>query len=133
MSRSGIYTVNSTTQTVADGGAVSLGSVIRRYGCDCQLSGNAILLVGAGYYDISVAIVAAPTAAGDLTATLFKDGVEIPGATATATAVAAGDFVTLPLLPLVRQVCCGSSGSITCVLTGAASEVSNVAFKVIKE
>lgn len=133
MSRSAIYTVNASTQSVADGGAVSLGSVVRRFGCDCQLSGNAILLDSPGYYDVTATIVAAPTAAGDLTATLYRDGVAVPGATATATATAAGDFVTLVLPPLVRLVCCGSSAALTCVLSGVASDVSNVAIKVVKE
>jgi len=133
MSRSAIYAVNSGTQTVADGGVVSLGSVIRRYGCDCQLSGDAILLEGAGYYDITVNLVASPTAPGDITATLYKDGVAIPGATSTGTTTAAGDFVTLSIGPMVRQMCCGSSGTMTCVLSGGEATVSNIAVKVVKE
>lgn len=45
------------------------------------------------------------TAAGAVTATLYKEGVAYPGASATATATAAGDEVNVSFPASVRQAC----------------------------
>ena len=127
--KSAIYTAMQTPTEVAVNGVIPLGSLIRRYGCDISLNGNAVNIVGKGYYDIDVSITVSPTAAGTVTATLIKDGVVVPGATASANA-AAGAPVALAFPALVRQACCASSSALSLVLTGAASTVSNVALRV---
>ena len=86
--KSALYAVLQTPTAVAVDGVIPLGSLIRRYGCDISLNGNAVNLSGAGYYDVDASITVAPTAAGTVTATLVKDGVAIPGATASAAAAA---------------------------------------------
>lgn len=123
--KSAIYTAMQTPTAVAVNGVIPLGSLIRRYGCDISLNGNAVNIVGKGYYDVDVSITAAPSAAGTVTATLIKDG-----ATASATASAAGDSVVLAFPALVRQACCASGSALSLVLTGAASTVNNVAMRV---
>lgn len=128
--KSAIYTAMQTPTEVAVNGVIPLGSLIRRYGCDISLNGNAVNIVGKGYYDVDVSITVSPTAAGTVTATLIKDGVVVPGATASANAAAAGAPVTLAFPALVRQACCASSSALSLVLTGAASTVSNVALRV---
>ena len=132
MSKSLIYAVNLGTQAVAENGTVSLGTVIRRYGCNFSLSGNGIEVQGPGYYDLSCNVIAEPTAIGPITATLLKDGVAIPGATATAIAAAANDPVTLPIIGVIREMCCDSASTITCVLSAAAN-VTSVAFRGERE
>jgi hypothetical protein len=130
--KSAIYTAMQTPTEVAVNGVIPLGSLIRRYGCDISLNGNAVNIVGKGYkgyYDVDVSITVSPTAAGTVTATLIKDGVVVPGATASANA-AAGAPVTLAFPALVRQACCASGSALSLVLTGAASTVSNVALRV---
>lgn len=134
--KSALYTAMQTPTAVAVDGVIPLGSLIRRYGCDITLNGNAVNIVGKGYYDVGkgyydvdTSITVAPTAAGTVTATLYKDGVAVPGATASA-AGAAGAPVVLAFPALVRQACCASGASLTLVLTGAASTVSNVALRV---
>ena len=89
MSKSAIYTVNSSAQNVAVNGTISLGTIIRRYGPNLNLSGNAVSVSGGGYYDIDASITVAPTAAGNVTVTAYKDNVAIPGATATGSTTAA--------------------------------------------
>ena len=131
MSRSLIYTVNGNPQEVIADGAVSLGTVIRRYGCNLALSGDGIVARGAGYYTIDGSLTVVPTAAGEITATMYRDGVAIPGATATVTAAAAGDYVALPIVGVVRETCCDSASTITCALSAAAG-VTNVAMKIEK-
>lgn len=128
--KSAIYTAMQTPTEVTVNGVIPLGSLIRRYGCDISLNGNAVNIVGKGYYDVDVSVTAAPSAAGTVTATLIKDGVVVPGATASATASAAGDSAVLAFPTLVRQACCASGSALSLVLTGAASTVNNVAMRV---
>lgn len=127
--KSALYAALQTPTAVAIDGVIPLGSLIRRYGCDISLNGNAVNLSGAGYYDVDVSITVAPTAAGTVTATLVKDGVAIPGATASA-AAAAGAPTVLSFPALVRQACCATGTALTLVLTGAAATVNNVALRV---
>lgn len=127
--KSALYAALQTPTAVAVDGVIPLGSLIRRYGCDISLNGNAVNLSNAGYYDVDVSVTVAPTAAGTVTATLVKDGVAIPGATASA-AAAAGAPTVLSFPALVRQACCAAGSALTLVLTGAAATVNNVALRV---
>ena len=127
---SGIYTVNTGVSFQA-GGIVPLGAIIRRFGCGAQLNGNGITVDKAGYYDVDVALTVLPTAAGAITATLMKDGVAVPGATATGTATAVGSAVPLAFGAMVRQFNNCSGSTYTIILSGAAT-VSNVAVSVEK-
>lgn len=132
--KSVLYAAMQTPSAVAVGGVIPLGSLIRRYGCDVSLNGNAVNITGgnqsAGYYDVDASLTVAPAAAGTVTVTLFKDGVAVPGATASATAAAADDALDLNITALVRQVCCAAGSALTLVLTGAAASVENVALRV---
>ena len=42
MSKSALYTANTSTQNVAVNNVINLGSIIRRYGCNLDLSGSNI-------------------------------------------------------------------------------------------
>ena len=131
--KSSIFTANTTAQAVPVGGTLALGSIIRRYGCDLNLNGNSITINGcndAGYYDVKASVTAAPTAAGTVTVSLFRNGIAIPGATASAAVSTAGNPVALPIVALVREFCCGDDSALTLVLSGAAATVSNVAVVV---
>ena len=132
--KSALYAAMQTPSAVAVGGVIPLGSLIRRYGCDVSLNGNAVNITGgnqsAGYYDVDASLTVAPAAVGTVTVTLFKDGVAVPGATASATAAAADDALDLNITALVRQVCCAAGSALTLVLTGAAASVDNVALRV---
>ena len=74
-----------------------------------------------------MSITVIPTAAGAITATVLKDGVAIPGATATGTAAAAGDAVNLSISSLIRQFGCCSGQSVITVILSAAGTVNNMA------
>lgn len=131
--KSALYAAMQTPTAVAVDGVIPLGSLIRRYGCDLSLNGNAVNIAGgnqsAGYYDVDASVTVTPTAVGTVTITLYKDGVAVPGATASA-AGAAGAPVVLAFPALVRQVCCAAGSALTLVLTGAAATVNNVALRV---
>lgn len=127
--KSALCAAMQTDTAVTAGGVIPLGSLIRRYGCDIALSGNAVNLTGTGYYDVDASITATLTAAGTVTVTLYKDGVAVPGATASETGTASGT-VNLNIPALVRQACCASGSALSLVLTGAAATVNNVALRV---
>ena len=127
--KSALYAAMQTPTAVAVDGVIPLGSIIRRYGCDVALNGNAVNITGAGYYDVDASVTVTPAAAGTVTITLYKDGVAVPGATASETAAANGT-VDLSIPALVRQVCCAAGSALTLVLTGAAATVNNVALRV---
>jgi hypothetical protein len=132
MSRSVIYVANTGAQIVEVGGTISLGGIVRRYGCGIDLNGNAINVTDSGYYDVNVSVTAEPTAAGTVTATLFSNGVAVPGATASASVGTAGDPLNLSFETVVRVPCCGSSDALSVILTGSASTVTNIATVVEK-
>ena len=124
--KSALYAANTGAQAVAVGGAINPGGIVHRFGSCVALNGNAINIMDAGYYDVDVSVTAAPTAAGTVIITLFKDGVAVPGATSSATAAAAGNPVNLSFSALVRQ-CCGCAGSsLSVLLSGAAATVTNI-------
>ena len=93
------------------------------------LEGNAIRECGTGYYKYCGTFTLAPTAEGNVSVTAYKDGVAIPGATASATALGAGDFVNVSLSFVTREFCgcCEDVSNISFVLGESASNVTNVA------
>lgn len=127
-----IYVAMQTPTAVAVNGIIPLGTIVRRYGCNCNLNGNGIAINGQGYYDVDVSVEAVPDAAGTVTVQLLKDGVAVPGATATATVAAVANTVTLAFPATVRLGCCSTGSVLTLLLTGAASTVNNVAARVEK-
>ena len=132
MSKSLIQTVNQSTQSVAANSIIELGSVIRRFGCNCRLNGNAIEVSGDGYYKVDANITLAPTTAGNVTVALYKNGVQYPGAIASGSVSTAGNLITLPIQTTIRDGCCDGGTSLTLVLVSGASTVSNVTMRVDK-
>lgn len=133
MGKSLIQTTNQTTQTVADNGILSLGSVLRRYGCNCRLSGNAIEIVGEGYYKVDAQVSVEPIAEGNVTVALYNNGVQVQGAIAYGSVTTAADPITLPIQTTIRQgCCCDSADSLTLVLLEGAGDVTNVSLRVEK-
>ena len=132
MSKSLIQTANTSAQTLAADGIIDPGRVLRRYGNNLCLNGNAIEADGAGYYKVNASITARSTAAGDVSVTLLENGVAVPGAAATGTAAAAGDAVALPIVSTVRLGCNCDGGSALTLAVSAAGTVSNVSWQVEK-
>ena len=135
MSKSLIYTANTSVQDVALNGIINPGTVVRRFGPNLSLSGNAIQIAGAGYYDIDTSFTVEPTAAGTVTITAYLDNVAIPGATASETAVAENDPINLSITAVIREACqcCEGLSNLTFVLTGTAAAVTNSAIVVEKK
>lgn len=130
MSKSLIYSTNTSTQSVAVGGVVNFGNIVHRFGC-LNMSGGNVVTTTPGYYSIYTNLTIAGTTTGNVTFTLYYNGVAIPGATTTfPTTNATVTQVSIPVP--VRARCC-ATGTITAVITGSAVEVRNAAIEVIKE
>lgn len=131
MSRSAIYTANTTPTALAVGNIIPVGTTVRRFGKCINQDGNTITLSGPGYYLVNASATVAPTAAGTVSITGQKDSVAVIGATASATTSAAAASANLSLDFIVRNVGCGSS-ILSFALGGADSTVSNLAVTVTK-
>ena len=133
MGKSLIQTTNQQPQNVALNGIISLGSVLRRYGCNCRLSGNAIEVVGEGYYKIDATVSVEPTEAGNVIVALYNNGVQVQGAIAYGSVTSPTDPVTLPIVSTIRQgCCCDSADNLTLVLLEGAGSVTNVSLRIEK-
>lgn len=131
MSKALIQTVNAGPQAVEEMGVISLGSTVRRFGCNLRQSGDAIECAGCGYYTVTATVIAAPTAAGVVTVELYQNGVAVPGAIASATVATADSPVTLPLVGSIR-LACEETATLTFVLTEGSGTVENIAVRVQK-
>lgn len=133
MSKSLIYTANTSGAAVAIGNTVPVGSIIRRYGKCIDATGSAINLREPGYYDVTVSATFTSAAVGDVRLTMTQDGVAIPGATAAATVTAANTQIeNITIVTTVRVMCCGSS-NISIVVGGTVGPtISNMAIRAVK-
>lgn len=127
--KAGIYTANTTAQAVGANSALPLGSINRRFGCSVDLNGNGVNIREQGYYNVDGSITYTPTDAGLLTVQLMADGVAVPGASASVTAVAATTY-NLSIVGMVRR-CCSAPGTLT-LMVNLAGTVNNVGLIVGK-
>ena len=134
MSKTAIYTANTSSQNVVANGIINPGTVVRRFGQGLNLSGNAIQVSCPGYYDCDISVTLAPTAIGNVTVSLYKEGVPIQGMTATESVSTANNPTNLSITGLIRENCgcCDGVSNLTLVLTGTTSAVTNVAMDVHK-
>ena len=93
------------------------------------LNGTGVNLSEQGYYAVDGSITYTPTDAGLLTVQLMADGVAVPGASASVTAVAATTY-NLSIVGMVRR-CCSAPGTLT-LMVNLAGTVNNVGLIVGK-
>lgn len=126
--KSGIYAANGMLQVLGIGDTINFGNVVRKYGCGINMSGGNVVTHNKGYYNIATNITITPSAAGTLGITLYKNGVEIPGANITRT-VSADTIYAFDIVAMIRDICCCET-TIAAVISGVASTVSNAAIEV---
>ena len=132
MSKSAIYTTNTTAPTIAVDGIIPVGTTTRRYGCNIRQDGNAITLCGQGYYLVNVSATVTPTAAGTVSVAARKDGVAIVGATGSETVAAVSNAANISITAIVRNACGCDSSILSFILGGVAAVVDNFAVTVYK-
>lgn len=141
--KSMISTVNSASTAVTVGSTIPLGSITRRFGnkkgCPCvpalDLSGsNSIIVRESGYYDIDITATFTVPTAGNVTLTVFVNGVAVPGLTATTTVTTDSTQIsTLNInAPDILVQCASVPATITIVLSGVAATFSNISVSVKK-
>ena len=130
MARSRIYTVASNV-AITENQSGPFGAIIRRYGCNCQLDGAGINLIGTGYYDLEASLSFTPTATGPVTIQFYQDGVAVPGALATAQGTAA-EPLNLSVAAAIRNCGCNCNSSLTYTID-AAGTIVNLAVDVDKD
>lgn len=130
MCNAAIYAANTNVQELAVGDVVNFGQIVRRFGPNLMLSGGNVVIEGKGYYDVDVNINLEGTVAGDVTLSLYRDGVRVPGATATVT-TAVGSMYSVTIPCIVRETCCCES-EITVVISENAATVNSASILVEK-
>lgn len=133
MSKSLVYTANTSGAAVPIGNTIPVGSIIRRYGKCIEAAGSAVNIQESGYYAVDVSASVTAAAIGDVVIALTQDGVPVPGARAAATiTTATTQSVDLGFSAVVRVTCC-SNANLSVIVSGTtAPTVQNMAFRVIK-
>ncbi len=129
---SAIYVINTNAATVIPNGVVQ-NNVARRYNDGITSDGNnGIILKRPGYYKVSATITFTAEDAGDVSISLQKNGVDIPGITATETITTADTEVrTIYIQGLVRVLCHEGQPILKLVNTSDITiTTSNVSFTV---
>lgn len=125
-----IFLTTTTNASVLADGIIPLTTISRRKGCAVQEAINGASLNKPGYYSINASITFTAGETGDVTVVLQKNGVDVPGITATETVgTATTEVHTINLTGTVR-VYCNEIAVINLVNTGIAIDVSNVSLKV---
>lgn len=130
-----INVATTTSSSVVANGILPLTTIVRRRGCDVNLSGNAVAITdcGSNYYLVTLtATFTAPTA-GNVTLTLQQNGANVTGATATTTITTATTEVrSISFSAIVRTFNTAGIDSLSVVNSGVAATFSNIDVDVIK-
>ena len=139
-------TKNFTSQEVLTNSLINLGAVYRRY---CRrvngtrtfdFDGNNIILQQSGMYHITVTAVASGIEAGDITISLYENGIAIPGVISTETVTTPDTelrTLTLDYYALVDSTCVLGNNAIlqkaiSLVNTGVEATYTNIIVNVEK-
>lgn len=134
MSKSLIYTANTSGVTPSVGSTVPVGSIIRRKGDCIDASGSAINLREPGYYAVAISATLTAAAVGTVTLNLQQNGVNVPGATASVSITTAGTQVeNVAIVAIIRVLCCGDAALTVSVGGTTAPTISNLAITVTRE
>lgn len=123
--KSSIMVINTTSgSNIAVDSVYPITQIARRTGQGIDGNNEGIVITEPGWYALDADITVTATAAGTLTAGLYANGVQIPGAIASQT-VAENDVVTLPIKSIVRVTCCGDPIAINARMSGVAVTAYN--------
>lgn len=130
-----IDVATTASSAVVANGTLPLATIVRRRGCDVNLSGNSIVITdtGSNYYLVTVNATFTAPVAGAITLALQQNGVTVTGATASTTITTATTEVrSLSFQAIVRTFNNVGIDSLSVVNTGLAATFSNISMSVIK-
>ena len=111
-----IFKVTTTPATILAGGILPLTTIARRRGRLITSENDSISLNAPGYYKVTVTVTASGSEAGDIVLNVLKNGIEIPGLTASETITnATTELRTLTISGTVRVLCGEGSAVLTLV------------------
>lgn len=130
-----IDVATTATSAVIANGTLPLATIVRRRGCDVNLSGNSIAItdMGSNYYLVTVNATFTAPVAGTIALALQQNGVTVTGATASTTITTATTEVrSLSFQAIVRTFNNIGIDSLAVVNTGLAATFSNISVSVVK-
>lgn len=130
-----INVATTTSSAVVANGTLPLTTIVRRRGCDVNLSGNSIALTdcGSNYYLVTVTATFTAPVAGVVTLTLQQNGTPVTGATGSSTVTTDTTEVrSISFSAIVRTFNGAGIDSLSVVNSGVAATFSNIDVDVIK-
>ena len=125
-----IDVATTATSAVIANGTLPLATIVRRRGCDVNLS---ITDMGSNYYLVTVNATFTAPVAGTIALALQQNGVTVTGATASTTITTATTEVrSLSFQAIVRTFNNIGIDSLAVVNTGLAATFSNISVSVVK-
>lgn len=141
-SKSTLTTYNNTSQTLDANANVVFSTNYKLTGCSIRhtVETPTINIASSGLYLVTFSASGVESGtAGDITLQLFRNGIAVPSAIATANSASATDIVNLSNSTIIEvdRVCpCANSGltaiPLTLVNTGVGATFSNISLTVIK-
>ena len=126
-----IMMITPTASSVVSGGVLPLSTIARRTGRVVSSSNDSILLNLPGYYKVTATATFTAPEAGDVEISLQKNGVSVPGITASTTVSTADTVVSsIALSGIVRVFPVDSIATLTLINSGVAIETSNIEIDV---
>lgn len=130
-----INVATTTSSSVVANGILPLTTIVRRRGCDVNLSGNAIAITdcGSNYYLVTVTATFTAPIEGVVTLNLQQNGTNVTGATGSTTITTATTEVrSISFSAIVRTFNTSGIDSLSVVNSGVAATFSNIDVDVIK-
>lgn len=130
-----INVATTASSSVVANDVLPLSTIVRRRGCDVNLSGNAVAITdcGSNYYLVTVTATFTAPVAGVVTLNLQQNGVNVTGATGSSTVTTATTEVrSISFSAIVRTFNTAGIDSLTVVNSGVAATFSNIDVDVIK-
>lgn len=125
-----INVITNTEETVASGGSIPLTTITRRTGCALNLNSNSVVISKPGYYILDANVTFEAQAEGTETISVYKNGVLIPGATATIT-TAASTIYEIGINTTIRTFINEPGATITLVATGGEITIQNTNVRLL--
>lgn len=130
-----IDVATTASSAVVANATLPLSTIVRRRGCDINLSGNSVAITdcGSNYYLVIVTATFTAPVAGIVTLNLQQNGVNVTGATASTTVTTENTEVrSLSFPAIIRTFNSQSIDNLSIVNAGVAATFSNIAMTVEK-
>lgn len=130
-----INVATTTSSSVVANGILPLTTIVRRRGCDVNLSGNSVAITdcGSNYYLVTVTATFTAPIEGVVTLNLQQNGTNVTGATGSTTITTATTEVrSISFSAIVRTFNTSGIDSLSVVNSGVAATFSNIDVDVIK-